>query len=243
MVSGISSSRSAATSTMTSGGCAMVRDLIGTDVALSVDANQSWDVNEAIDAIRRLAPFDLHWVEEPTSPDDVLGHITITNEVSPGPDCHRRARRQPRDLQAASGSRGDLRLPDRCLPRGGREREHRGAAAGSQVRRPDLPARRRRRAVRAGPASRDVRLRGGRRESARAAGSSMSTISTSTSQSRSGCRRALFGSESHPVPVRSFERRRSHVPVLGRPASADLDAGSKGPAWDSRGCVPRRDVS
>ena len=53
----------------------MVRDLIGSDVALSVDANQSWDVNEAIDAIRRLAPFNPHWVEEPTSPDDVLGHI------------------------------------------------------------------------------------------------------------------------------------------------------------------------
>lgn len=62
---------------------AMVRDLIGSDVALSVDANQSWDVDEAVDAIRRLAPFDLLWVEEPTSPDDVLGHLKITNEVRP----------------------------------------------------------------------------------------------------------------------------------------------------------------
>jgi L-fuconate dehydratase len=62
---------------------AMVRDLIGPDVALSVDANQSWDVGEAVDAIGRLTRFDLHWVEEPTSPDDVLGHMKIANEVSP----------------------------------------------------------------------------------------------------------------------------------------------------------------
>ena len=61
----------------------MVRELIGSDVALSVDANQSWDVNEAVDAIRRLAPFNPHWVEEPTSPDDVLGHMKIANEVRP----------------------------------------------------------------------------------------------------------------------------------------------------------------
>jgi L-fuconate dehydratase len=61
----------------------MVRDLIGPDVLLSVDANQSWDVNEAVDAIRRLAPFNPHWVEEPTSPDDVLGHMKIASEVSP----------------------------------------------------------------------------------------------------------------------------------------------------------------
>jgi L-fuconate dehydratase len=62
---------------------AMVRDLVGPGIALSVDANQSWDVNEAIVAIRRLAQFDPYWVEEPTSPDDVLGHIKIANAVSP----------------------------------------------------------------------------------------------------------------------------------------------------------------
>jgi L-fuconate dehydratase len=61
----------------------MVRDLIGDEIALSVDANQSWDVNEAVEAIGRLEPFNLYWVEEPTSPDDVLGHLRIANEVSP----------------------------------------------------------------------------------------------------------------------------------------------------------------
>lgn len=62
---------------------AMVRDLVGSDVAVSVDANQCWDVGPAIDAIRRLARFDLHWVEEPTSPDDVLGHMAIADAVAP----------------------------------------------------------------------------------------------------------------------------------------------------------------
>ncbi len=138
---------------------AMVRDLIGPDVALSVDANQSWDVDEAIDAIRRLTPFDLHWVEEPTSPDDVLGHMRITNDVESGSHRHGGARRQPSDLQATFGGRGHLRLPDRRLPRGRREREHRRAVDGGQVRDPHLSACGRCGAVRAGSAPRDVRLR------------------------------------------------------------------------------------
>jgi L-fuconate dehydratase len=48
-----------------------------------VDANQRWDVNEAIDRIRELAPYDLWWVEEPTNPDDALGHATIQKAVAP----------------------------------------------------------------------------------------------------------------------------------------------------------------
>jgi L-fuconate dehydratase len=62
---------------------AMVRDLVGPDVRLSVDANQVWDVADAIAAISRLAPYDLTWVEEPTSPDDVLGHRAIAEAVKP----------------------------------------------------------------------------------------------------------------------------------------------------------------
>jgi L-fuconate dehydratase len=62
---------------------AMVRALVGPDIGLSVDANQRWDVGEAIIAIKRLESFGLHWVEEPTSPDDVLGHLTIANAVRP----------------------------------------------------------------------------------------------------------------------------------------------------------------
>ena len=42
-----------------------------------VDANQKWDVEEAIDWMKELAPYQPHWIEEPTSPDDVLGHARI----------------------------------------------------------------------------------------------------------------------------------------------------------------------
>ena len=68
---------------------------------LAVDANQRWDVGEAIDWMARLAPFDPYWIEEPTSPDDILGHAAIARAVAPDPGRHRRARPQPGDLQAA----------------------------------------------------------------------------------------------------------------------------------------------
>jgi L-fuconate dehydratase len=48
-----------------------------------VDANQVWEVNEAIDSMRELARFDPWWIEEPTSPDDVLGHATIARAIAP----------------------------------------------------------------------------------------------------------------------------------------------------------------
>jgi len=47
------------------------------------DANQVWDVPEAIERMRHLAPFDLRWIEEPTSPDDVLGHAAIRRAIAP----------------------------------------------------------------------------------------------------------------------------------------------------------------
>ncbi len=61
----------------------IVREEIGPDRKLMVDANQIWDVDQAIEWIKRLAPFDPWWVEEPTSPDDVLGHAAIREAVSP----------------------------------------------------------------------------------------------------------------------------------------------------------------
>jgi L-fuconate dehydratase len=61
----------------------LVRDLAGPDVRLSVDANQVWDIDQAIADIGRLAPFGLYWVEEPTSPDDILGHATIARAIAP----------------------------------------------------------------------------------------------------------------------------------------------------------------
>ena len=62
--------------------CSLVRQTVGPDVAIAVDANQRWDVQAAIDWLRRLEGFDLAWIEEPTSPDDVLGHAAIRRAVS-----------------------------------------------------------------------------------------------------------------------------------------------------------------
>ena len=62
---------------------ALVREEIGPDRRLMIDANQSWDVGEAIEKVRALSRFDLWWIEEPTSPDDVLGHAAIARGVAP----------------------------------------------------------------------------------------------------------------------------------------------------------------
>ena len=65
--------------------CKLARQAIGPDASLAVDANQRWDVGEAIAWLEHFAPFNLAWVEEPTSPDDILGHATIRRAVSPTP--------------------------------------------------------------------------------------------------------------------------------------------------------------
>jgi L-fuconate dehydratase len=61
----------------------LIRDVIGPDRKLMADANQVWDVPQAIAWMRELAEFDLWWIEEPTSPDDVLGHAAIARAVAP----------------------------------------------------------------------------------------------------------------------------------------------------------------
>ncbi|WP_353827735.1 L-fuconate dehydratase [Agromyces sp. SYSU T0242] len=63
--------------------CAIAREVIGWDASLMVDANQVWDVPEAIEWMRHLAPFKPKWIEEPTSPDDVLGHAAVREAVHP----------------------------------------------------------------------------------------------------------------------------------------------------------------
>ena len=63
--------------------CAIIREEIGPQRKLMMDANQVWDVAEAIDWMEQLARFDPWWIEEPTSPDDVLGHATIARAVAP----------------------------------------------------------------------------------------------------------------------------------------------------------------
>jgi L-fuconate dehydratase len=62
---------------------AIIREEIGPDKKLMMDANQVWEVDEAIANMRRLADFDPWWIEEPTSPDDVLGHAAIARAVAP----------------------------------------------------------------------------------------------------------------------------------------------------------------
>jgi len=59
----------------------LVREEVGADRTLMIDANQKWDVDEAIERVAELASFKPWWIEEPTSPDDVLGHATIARAV------------------------------------------------------------------------------------------------------------------------------------------------------------------
>ncbi len=73
----------------------VIREEIGAERTLMMDANQVWDVDEAIRCVKELSVFDPHWIEEPTSPDDVLGHATIARAIAPvgvatGEHCHSR---------------------------------------------------------------------------------------------------------------------------------------------------------
>ncbi len=73
----------------------IVREEIGPHNRLMLDANQKWGVLEAIERIRSLSSLDPWWMEEPTSPDDILGHARIRKEVAPvriatGEHCHNR---------------------------------------------------------------------------------------------------------------------------------------------------------
>lgn len=61
----------------------LIRNEIGWDHKLMMDANQVWDVSEAIRCMKELARFRPHWIEEPTSPDDVLGHARIARAIEP----------------------------------------------------------------------------------------------------------------------------------------------------------------
>ncbi len=62
---------------------AIIREEIGWDRKLMMDANQYWDVGPAIENMKQLARFKPWWIEEPTSPDDVLGHATIAKAMKP----------------------------------------------------------------------------------------------------------------------------------------------------------------
>lgn len=61
----------------------LARETVGPDIRIATDANQRWDVSDAIAWVKALTPFDPWWIEEPTSPDDVLGHAAIRKAVAP----------------------------------------------------------------------------------------------------------------------------------------------------------------
>jgi L-fuconate dehydratase len=75
--------------------CAIVRQEIGPDRRLMVDANQVWEVGQAIEWMRALSRFDPWWIEEPLCPDDILGHGKVARALRPirvatGEQCHSR---------------------------------------------------------------------------------------------------------------------------------------------------------
>jgi L-fuconate dehydratase len=61
---------------------ALARAVVGPDIRIAVDANQRWDVAEAVSWMTALAPWHPWWIEEPTSPDDILGHAAIRAALS-----------------------------------------------------------------------------------------------------------------------------------------------------------------
>lgn len=75
--------------------CRIARETIGDDVKLMVDANQAWEVNQAIEWMQHLRPFKPWFIEEPTSPDDITGHKKIREnigdiKVATGEHCQNR---------------------------------------------------------------------------------------------------------------------------------------------------------
>ncbi len=61
----------------------IIKEEIGDEVRLMMDANQKWDVDEAIENMKVLSQFHPWWIEEPTSPDDIIGHAKIAEAVAP----------------------------------------------------------------------------------------------------------------------------------------------------------------
>jgi L-fuconate dehydratase len=95
---------------------AILREAIGPDGRLMMNANQVWDVPEAIGRMERLAGFRPYWIEEPTSPDDVLGHAAIARAVAP--------------IRVASGERTQNRVIFKQLMKQGRSASASSTPAG-----------------------------------------------------------------------------------------------------------------
>ncbi|MGY0055879.1 enolase C-terminal domain-like protein [Streptomyces sp. LZ34] len=63
--------------------CRIAREVVGPDIRIALDANQRWELGEAVEWTRALARFDPYWIEEPTSPDEILGLAAIRRAVAP----------------------------------------------------------------------------------------------------------------------------------------------------------------
>jgi L-fuconate dehydratase len=61
----------------------LAREAVGDEIRIAVDANQRWDVSTAVEWMQALAPFSPYWIEEPTSPDDILAHQAIAQRIAP----------------------------------------------------------------------------------------------------------------------------------------------------------------
>ena len=75
--------------------CRILRETVGHEVELMIDSNQTWEVPQAVEWLKALAPFKPWFIEEPTSPDDILGHKAIKQAIKPmqvatGEHCHNR---------------------------------------------------------------------------------------------------------------------------------------------------------
>ena len=93
----------------------IVRDEIGPMRRFMLDANQVWEVGEAVDAMRHLAEFEPWWIEEPLSPDDILGHAKVAQAVRPvrvatGEHAHNRVMFK----QLLQADAVDVVQPDAC---------------------------------------------------------------------------------------------------------------------------------
>ena len=130
---------------------AIARDAVGPDVAIAIDANQRWEVAEAIDWVRKLGGNQPFWIEEPTSPDDILGHAAIRAAVAPVlvATGEHVANRVVFKQMLMAGSL-DVAAAGRD-PRRRSQRERRHPSARGEVRGSGLPARRRGRTLRARP--------------------------------------------------------------------------------------------
>ena len=201
---------------------AILREEIGMERRLMMDANQVWDVPEAIEKTLALKEFEPYWMEEPTSPDDVLGHAAIARGDRAGQGRHRRALHEPRAVQAAHAGERDRRLPGRRLPARRRQRGARRAAARRPLRRARCARTPAASACASSPSTSRSSTTSAPARASTAACSSTSTTCTSTSPTRCGCAAAATSRPSSPAT-----RRRS------RPESLDEFEFPGGAAWRS----------